>query len=117
MVEDGNRLFVDKNANGDLTDDGPPIEARHVRHKGASSSDFEYLLEAITLTNGAQHTNFVLRRWNNNEKEGQLRIISFRGAVKRPCMRAGSARSGLRTGTRPRSFTLVTFHTEAPTEE
>src|SRR5271163_2962593 len=26
MVEDGRRLFVDKNANGDLTDDGPPIE-------------------------------------------------------------------------------------------
>ena len=26
LVEDGKTLYVDKNANGDLTDDGPPIE-------------------------------------------------------------------------------------------
>jgi hypothetical protein len=63
MVEDGKRLFVDKNANGDLTDDGPPIEP------GNLNWGFEYVLDAITPTNGSRHTAFVLRRWNYNENE------------------------------------------------
>ena len=69
MVEDGKRLFVDKNANGDLTDDGPPIEPSNVRNLDANRWDFEYLLDAITPTNGSRSTSFVLRRWNYNEKE------------------------------------------------
>jgi len=69
MIEDGRRLFVDKNANGDLTDDGPPIQPNNVRHLDASRWDFEYTLDAITPTNGPAHTNFVLRRWNYNDKE------------------------------------------------
>ena len=69
MVEDGKRLFVDKNANGDLTDDGPPIEPSNVRDIGANRWDFDYLLDVITPTNGSRHTSFVLRRWNYNEKE------------------------------------------------
>jgi hypothetical protein len=31
--------------------------------------DFAYLLDVITPTNGPRHTSFVLRRWNNNDKE------------------------------------------------
>lgn len=31
MVEDGKRLYVDRNANGNLTDDGPALEPRKVR--------------------------------------------------------------------------------------
>ena len=69
MVEDGKRLFVDKNANGDLTDDGPPIEPSNVRHLDANRWDFEYVLDVITPTNGSRHTNFVLRRWNYEDKE------------------------------------------------
>ena len=69
MVEDGKRLFVDKNANGDLTDDGPPIEPSNVRHLDANRWDFEYVLDAITPTNGSRHTSFVLRRWNYEDKE------------------------------------------------
>ena len=69
MVEDGKRLFVDKNANGDLTDDGPPIEPSNVRDIGGNRWDFEYLLDAIAPTNGSRHTSFVLRRWNYNDKE------------------------------------------------
>jgi hypothetical protein len=64
MVEDGKRLFVDKNANGDMTDDGPPIEPSNVRHLDANRWDFEYLLAAITPANRTRSTNFVLRRWN-----------------------------------------------------
>jgi hypothetical protein len=69
MVEDGKRLFVDKNANGDLTDDGPPIEPGKFRQVDAAKWDFEYSLDAITPANGPQHTNFVLRRWNYGDKE------------------------------------------------
>ncbi len=69
MVEDGRRLFVDKNGNGDLTDDGPPIRPSKVRDLGGNRWDFEYLLDAITPTNGSRHTSFVLRRWNYNDKE------------------------------------------------
>ena len=71
MVEDGKRLFVDKNANGDLTDDGPPIEPSNVRNLDANSRDFKYVLDAITPTNGPRHTRFVLNRWNYNQKEDE----------------------------------------------
>ena len=69
MVEDGKRLFIDKNANGDMTDDGPPIEPSKVRALDANRWDFEYSLEAIRPTNGSKHSNFVLRRWNYNEEK------------------------------------------------
>jgi hypothetical protein len=69
MVEDGRRLFVDKNANGDLTDDGPPIEPGTVRKLDAQRFDFGYLLDAITPADGSRHTQFSLRRWNYGEKD------------------------------------------------
>jgi hypothetical protein len=69
MVEDGKRLFVDKNANGDLTDDGPPIEPSEVRDLGGNRWDFKYELDAITPANGSRHTSFILRRWNYNDPE------------------------------------------------
>jgi hypothetical protein len=71
MVEDGRRLFVDKNANGDLTDDGPPLQPSKFRDIGGNRWDFEYVLEAITPMQGPRHTSFVLRRWNYNDKEDQ----------------------------------------------
>ena len=70
MVEDGKRLFVDKNANGDLTDDGPPIEPSDLRKMGSERWDFNYLLDAITPAGGrSRHTHFDLRRWNYGEKD------------------------------------------------
>lgn len=69
MVEDGKRLFVDKNANGYLTDDGPPIELNDVRHIDSTRWDSGYVLDAITPANGPRATNFVLRRWNYNDPE------------------------------------------------
>jgi hypothetical protein len=69
MVEDGKRLFVDKNANGDLTDDGPPIQPSNVRNLGKGQGAFNYLLDTITPANGSRHTGFDLRRWNYGEKE------------------------------------------------
>ena len=69
MVEDGKRLLVDRNANGDLTDDGPPIEQSDVRRLGTNSWDCNYLLTAITPGDGAFHTAFNLRRWNYGHEE------------------------------------------------
>jgi hypothetical protein len=73
MVEDGKALYIDKNANGDLTDDGPPIEPTNVRDLGAYESaasrwDFDYLLDEITPADGSRHTDFCLRRWNYGGK-------------------------------------------------
>lgn len=68
MVEDTRRLWVDKNANGDLTDDGPPLEPGKLRDLGGNRWDFEYSLAAINPANGSRHTDFVLRRWNYNDQ-------------------------------------------------
>jgi hypothetical protein len=67
MVEDGKRLFVDRNANGDLTDDGPPLEPGNIRDLGDRRWDFDYSLEAITPAVGSRSTSFMLRRWNYGE--------------------------------------------------
>jgi hypothetical protein len=74
MVEDGKTLYMDKNANGDLTDDGPPIEPSDVRYLGkyesaASRWDFNYFLDKITPIDGSRHSDFQLRRWNYGAKE------------------------------------------------
>jgi hypothetical protein len=71
MVEDGKRLFVDRNANGDLTDDGPPIQPGQVRKLDANRWDFEYVLDAVTPIKGSRSTNFVLRRWNYNDPQDE----------------------------------------------
>jgi hypothetical protein len=69
MVEDGKRLFVDKNANGDLTDDGPPLKPKEERKLGPGSWDFNYMLETIAPADGSRHTSFRLRRWNYGDDE------------------------------------------------
>lgn len=66
LVEDGKTLYIDKNGNGDLTDDGPPVTPTHQRRLGQSppSWDFDYCLDEIALPDGARHTKFRLARWN-----------------------------------------------------
>jgi hypothetical protein len=70
VVDDGRRLYVDKNSNGDLTDDGPPIEPSDVREfnsgtpESTPSWDFDYVLDQFHPTNGPVQTDFQLRRWN-----------------------------------------------------
>ncbi|MHB9067948.1 MAG: hypothetical protein ACYC4B_29550 [Pirellulaceae bacterium] len=82
MVEDGKRLYVDKNANGDLTDDTPPIEPSDVRRLGDDRWDFNYLLDAITPDDGSRHTHFNLRRWNYGDKDDSYGLsISLDGQV------------------------------------
>ena len=96
MVEDGKRLFVDKNANGDLTDDGPPIEPSNVRDLGANRWDFEYLLDAITPTNGSRQL-ILFCDAGITAKKKIATDCRFPSTVKCPCMPAGSALFGPRT--------------------
>jgi|tagenome__1003787_1003787.scaffolds.fasta_scaffold20886935_3 hypothetical protein len=66
MVEDGDVLYVDRNANGDLTDDGPAIAQSEVRDFGSAEKlmrDCNYKLDAITPAKGPKHSEFCLRRW------------------------------------------------------
>ncbi len=71
MVEDGRKLYVDRNANDDLTDDGPPLEPTDERQwNGANGRhwDFDYVLDKITPVQGGEHTGFQLRRWNYGDE-------------------------------------------------
>ena len=74
IVEDGRTLFVDRNANGDLTDDGPPLEPTKVRNLGSVAGsaprwDFDYVLDEIKPENGPAQTRFRLARWNYGDEE------------------------------------------------
>jgi hypothetical protein len=64
IVEDGKTLYVDRNANGDLTDDGPPLQPSEVRNLGPSRWDFDYVLDEIKPVTGPAQTKFRLARWN-----------------------------------------------------
>jgi len=65
MVEDGRTLYLDRNANGDLTDDGSPLPLQ----RASSGTWHEYLLDEIRPAAGPAQTEFCLKRWNYGEKE------------------------------------------------
>jgi hypothetical protein len=74
IVEDGRTLYIDRNANGDLTDDGPPLEPARYRELGSPSGsprrwDYDYVLDEIKPVTGPAQTKFKLARWNYGEKE------------------------------------------------
>jgi hypothetical protein len=64
MVEDGRKLYLDRNANGYLTDDGRPLEPTEERQLGAGRWDFDYALEKLGTPDAARVTKFRLARWN-----------------------------------------------------
>ena len=68
MVMDGDALYVDQNANGDLTDDGPPIAQTGVRKLATSHWDCDYDLGRIAPVEGPPHTAFQLSRWNYGDE-------------------------------------------------
>lgn len=80
IVEDGKTLYVDKNANGDLTDDGPPIKPTEERNLGSDHWDYNYVLDEIKSATGARHTEFNLRRWNyGNDQDSYGLSITLDG--------------------------------------
>ncbi len=90
MIEDGETLYVDRNGNGDLTDDGPPIRPSDVRifgrlPNGKPKRDFDYLLGEIKLktkSREARHTDFSLARWNyGDDKDGYGLRVTIDGKI------------------------------------
>ena len=74
LVEDGNLLYVDQNANGDLTDDGPPIpqsKVRQFQNDKGTARDCEYVLVQFQPLGAERQTNCDVRRWNYGDKEDQ----------------------------------------------
>lgn len=69
VVEDGRTLYVDRNGNSDLTDDGPPLRPSDVRDLGRSQYEFHYAVDAITTPAGSRHTDFRLSRWRYADGE------------------------------------------------
>ncbi len=71
MVEDADVLYIDKNGNGDLTDDGPPITQSNIRKwQGHNKTDrgCEYAVDEFQPLGGNRQTNFRLNRWNYGEE-------------------------------------------------
>ncbi len=73
MVEDGKTLYVDRNANSDLTDDGAPIVPTNLKEftveNSAPAFQLDYILDEIIPGGGARHTEFRLARWNYGDKQ------------------------------------------------
>jgi hypothetical protein len=76
MVEDGKTLYIDKNGNGDLTDDGPPIAQSNV-----SARDCDYVLDEIEPLDGSRHTTFRLARWNYGDKDDSYGLVLSLGGT------------------------------------
>jgi len=94
IVEDGRTLYVDRNANGDLTDDGPPLQPTEVRNLGSLSGgpprwDFDYVLDEIKPATGPAQTKFRLRRWNYGDKEDNYGLSVTLHDDKRPREKTG----------------------------
>src|SRR5262249_5355702 len=57
-------LYLDRNLNADLTDDGPPVPGK-VEEGGSVSYD----LDVMALADGSRHSQFHLSRWKSGEKD------------------------------------------------
>ncbi|QDT56134.1 hypothetical protein Pan44_41850 [Caulifigura coniformis] len=84
MVEDGQILYIDRNANRDLTDDGP-IQATNLNKPGLVSSRLrlQYVLTEFGTADSFLHKDFSLHRWNNDaESQDSYGLsLSVDGAV------------------------------------
>jgi hypothetical protein len=70
LVEDGKVLYVDRNGNGDLTDDGPPVRQSKLRVLGpATRYDCEYDVGVLAPADGSHHTDFNMARWNYGDSQ------------------------------------------------
>ena len=75
IVEDGKKLYVDKNANGDMTDDGPPIEPTDFEEwqesvdSSVKSWSCDYPLVEFTPPGRPVQKDFHMRRWNYDGRD------------------------------------------------
>ena len=92
MVEDGQRLFVDKNANGDLTDDGPPLEPS----KSGTSTPIagtSITCSTPSLQSMAHDTQTLCCAAGITARRTIITACRFPLTVRCPCMPVGSATS------------------------
>jgi hypothetical protein len=88
VVEDGKSLYLDRNGNKDLSDDGPTILPSDVRSLGQTETgqpryDFTYVLKEFGPAGSPRHTDFALRRWNYDGQKQDSYGLSLKvdGAV------------------------------------
>ena len=97
MVLDGERLYVDKNCNGDLTDDGPPAELKNKDTDPASFEDIEVTPDSgrtvykFEVTNQSVHVTFPDGRWFGAWGDHHAPLMFSSSAVKAPAMHFGGA--------------------------
>jgi hypothetical protein len=84
LVEDGPYLFVDRNANSDLTDDGPPVPAIDERELATTDfttkepitlRDCDYEAGKISPGDGSSHTDLKVMRWQFGSKPVQHGVL------------------------------------------
>lgn len=95
IVEDGRTLYVDRNANGDLTDDGQPLQPTNARNLGSINGGperwrYDYVLDAIKPTTGPAQTKFRLARWNHGEEEDSYGLSVTLHDEQRPIAKPSS---------------------------
>jgi len=70
LVEDGERIYVDRNADGDLTGAAEAIEASKVRVANSSYRDKEYAIGTLTpFDNTGPHTDFKITAYSEDNKQ------------------------------------------------
>jgi hypothetical protein len=84
LVEDGKRLYIDRNANGDLTDDGEPIAATEERelhttdlktNEPTTLHDWDYEAGDLKMPSGEEHTKLKVMRWQFGKQPVQHGIL------------------------------------------
>jgi len=82
LVEDGRALYVDRNGNGDLTDDGPPVEPSDERQLGTIGRRYEFVVGDLEFPDGTRHSELLLKRWGDDHSEdGTAVTITVNGVT------------------------------------
>jgi hypothetical protein len=69
LVEDRERIYVDRNADGDLTGPGESVEASKVRAANSSYRDKEYAIGTLTPSDKTgPHTDFKITAYSEDNK-------------------------------------------------
>ena len=69
LVQDGNRIYVDRNADGDLTGSNEAIDASKVRNVNSSYRDKEFVIGTIApVDESGPHTDFKITAYSEDNR-------------------------------------------------
>jgi hypothetical protein len=71
IVQDDDRLYIDKNGNRDLTDDGPPTIASEKRFLDKSRWDRKFFAKGWQASASSEIQDFALSQWNYSDPQDQ----------------------------------------------